>query len=110
MICDRHQVVVVPFPFHEIAISKRRPVLVLSGQDFNRENGQTVVAMITTAKKTHWPSDTMIEDLDMAGLRTPCVVRLRLQTLPNEIIIRSLGNLAPLDRLRFEKQLAGMLT
>ena len=110
MICERHQVVVVPFPFHEIAVSKRRPVLVLSGREFNETNGQTVVAMITTAKKTNWPSDTLVEDLDAAGLRTPCLVRLRLQTLPNEIIVRSLGTLAALDRLRFERQLAGMLT
>lgn len=110
MICERHQVVVVPFPFHEIAVSKRRPVLVLSGREFNETNGQTVVAMITTAKKTNWPSDTLVDDLDAAGLRTPCVVRLRLQTLPNEIIVRSLGTLAALDRLRFERQLAGMLT
>ena len=110
MICERHQVVVVPFPFHEIAVSKRRPVLVLSGREFNETNGQTVVAMITTAKKTKWPSDTLVEDLDAAGLRTPCLVRLRLQTLPNEIIVRSLGTLAALDRLRFERQLAGMLT
>jgi len=110
VICERHQVVVVPFPFHEIAVSKRRPVLVLSGREFNETNGQTVVAMITTAKKTNWPSDTLVEDLDAAGLRTPCLVRLRLQTLPNEIIVRSLGTLAALDRLRFERQLAGMLT
>jgi mRNA interferase MazF len=110
VICDRHQVVVVPFPFHELAVSKRRPVLVLSGREFNQANGQTVVAMITTAKKTHWPSDTLVDDLDAAGLPTPCVVRLRLQTLPNEIIVRCLGTLAALDRLRFEKQLATMLT
>ncbi|MCB1457407.1 MAG: type II toxin-antitoxin system PemK/MazF family toxin, partial [Nitratireductor sp.] len=52
MICDRHAVVVVPFPFHEIAVTKRRPALVISGKEFNATNGWTIIAMITTARKT----------------------------------------------------------
>ena len=35
MICDRYDVVVVPFPFDEIPVRKRRPVLVFSGRSFN---------------------------------------------------------------------------
>lgn len=110
MICDRYDVVVVPFPFDEIPVSKRRPVLVFSGKQFNADNGHTVVAMITTAKATSWPSDVALNDLDAAGLLTPCVARLRFQTMPNDLILRHLGKLAPLDRLQCERQLAGMLT
>jgi mRNA interferase MazF len=110
VICDRYDVVVVPFPFDEIPVRKRRPVLVFSGRQFNEANDHTVVAMITTAKETSWPSDVVINDLAVAGLLTPCVARLRFQTMPNELISRQLGKLGPLDRLQCEKQLAGMLS
>ncbi|MDQ6436741.1 type II toxin-antitoxin system PemK/MazF family toxin [Mesorhizobium sp. LHD-90] len=109
MIFDRYQVVVVPYPFHERPITKRRPALVLSGRRFNEENDQTWVAMITTAKETSWPSDIVIKDLETAGLKHPCVLRFRFQTLPNPIFVRAIGHLAGLDRLACERQLANML-
>lgn len=110
MICERYDVVVVPFPFDEIPVRKRRPVVVLSGIEFNLANGYSAVAMITTAKATKWPSDINVVDLAAAGLRVPCVVRLRLASMPNDIIDRKLGELDALDRLQCERRLAEMLT
>lgn len=108
MICDRHDVVVVPFPFHEIAVTKRRPALVISGRPFNEANEWSVIAMITTARKVQWSSDIEISDLAEAGLRPPCIVRLRLQTVPNAIIARRIGALSPLDRKAAERQFASL--
>lgn len=108
MTFDRYQTVVVPYPFHEIPVTKRRPALVLSGRRFNEENGQTLVAMITTAKATAWPSDIVIRDLAAAGLQRPCVLRFRFQTLPNEIFVRAIGQLSGFDRLACERQLANI--
>jgi len=105
VIFDRYDVVVVPFPFDEILVRKRRPVLVYSGRQFNEANGHTVVA-----KETSWPSDVAIQDLESAGLLTPCVARLRFQTMPNDLIARQLGKLGNLHRLQCEKQLAGILS
>lgn len=68
VICDRYDLAVVPFPFHEIPVRKRRPVVVLSGRQFNEANGWTVVAMVTTAKETAWTADIAIMDLQSAGL------------------------------------------
>jgi mRNA interferase MazF len=109
VIFDRYDVAVVPFPFHEIPVRKRRPCIILSGRRFNEANGWTVMAMITTAKQTSWPSDVLIADLGAAGLQQPCVVRWRLQTMPNESFVRQIGQLAGLDRLACEKQLAEIL-
>lgn len=108
MICDRFDVVVVPFPFHEIPVRKRRPVVVVSNDAFNRQNGWTVLAMVTTARGTHWTSDTPISEWEHAGLNVACVIRPRLQTMPNEIIVRRLGALANRDRQAFEQQFARM--
>jgi mRNA interferase MazF len=54
--------------------------------------------MITTATQSRWPSDILINDLIVAGLRRSCVVRWKLFTLPNEIILRRAGKLGEPDR------------
>ncbi len=97
MTCDPWDVVIVPFPFTEKTGAKRRPALVLSTRDFN-ENGHTVLAMITTKSHSPWPGDMLIEDLSTAGLHTPCIVRLKMFTLDNRLIIRRGGRLSEKDR------------
>lgn len=102
MICDPSDVVIVPFPFTEKFGEKRRPALVLSLKAFNA-NGHTVLAMITTKSHSPWPGDTSIEDLSGAGLHVPCIVRLKIFTLDNQLIIRRSGSLAEKDRRNVEE-------
>ncbi len=68
MICDYGDVVVVPFPFVEMPVVKRRPALVLSRMAFNTQSGQSVCAMITTGAGSTWPHDVVIEAHQHAGL------------------------------------------
>jgi len=97
VICDLSDVVIVPFPFTEKLGEKRRPALVLSQKVFNA-NGHTILAMITTKSHSPWPGDTSIEDLSRAGLHVPCIVRLKVFTLDNRLIIRRSGSLSEKDR------------
>lgn len=96
-------VVIVPFPFTDRNASKRRPALVLSGAAFNLAAQHSVLAMITSADQSPWPGDCPIQNLDSAGLATPCLVRLKLFTLDHRLIIRKAGCLAATD----QKQLRG---
>jgi mRNA interferase MazF len=98
VICDLGDVVVVPFPFVDLAAEKRRPSLILSQTGFNDAHGYSICAMITTAARSKWPSDITIRDLKPAGLNHPCVIRWKLFTLPNEIILKHLGSLTQRDR------------
>lgn len=84
MICEPWDVVVVPFPFVERGADKRRPALVLSQNTFNQA-GNTVLAMITTRAYPAWPGDTQIDGRADAGLRLPCIVRLKIFTLDNRL-------------------------
>ncbi len=96
MTCERWDVVVVPFPFTERPGSKRRPAVALSATAFNQA-GHTVLAMITSSSHAPWPGDTHLTELDPAGLSAPCVVRLKLFTLDNRLILKKLGNLGSRD-------------
>lgn len=97
MICDQWDVVVVPFPFTERPGNKRRPALVLSRRAFNR-HGFSILAMITSAAHDPWPGDVAIEQLRSAGLGVPCIVRLKLFTLDNRLIVKTTGRLASQDQ------------
>ena len=59
--------VVVPFPFTDLPISKRRPSVVLSGRSFNQSSGQSIMGMITSATKPNWDADVTIIDRVAAG-------------------------------------------
>jgi mRNA interferase MazF len=104
VICDRWDVVVVPFPFSDKAAEKRRPALVLSNTTFNAA-GHTVLAMITTRGHRPWPGDCTLKNYSEAGLPLPCLVRLKLFTLDNRVVLRRLGRLSDADLARVEASL-----
>ncbi|MBM3951490.1 MAG: type II toxin-antitoxin system PemK/MazF family toxin [Rhodospirillales bacterium] len=98
MTFDPFDVVAVPFPFTDKAAAKRRPALVVSAKAFNARHDQLVLAMITTAQRSDWPSDVVIADWARAGLSVPCRVRLKLFTLDATLVAKRIGALAKKDR------------
>ncbi|MFQ5741417.1 MAG: type II toxin-antitoxin system PemK/MazF family toxin [Acidobacteriota bacterium] len=104
MTCESWDVVLVPFPFSDQPGHKRRPALVLSNRLFNRR-GHTVLAMITTAGHHPWPGDVALADPRVAGLDVPCIVRLKLFTLDNRLLLQQLGRLSAQDRQEVTDQL-----
>ena len=68
-------VVKIPFPYTDRATRQRRPALVVSSPDLQREHGLSWMLMITSAKNRGWEGDVEIDDLAAAGLPAPSVVR-----------------------------------
>ncbi len=101
-------VVIVPFPFSTQPGHKRRPALVLSLSAFN-QHGSTVLAMITTAGHHPWPGDVTLSGLQAAGLNAPCLVRIKLFTLDNRLIVKKIGRLAAADQQQVSAQLQNFL-
>jgi mRNA interferase MazF len=97
VICEAWDIVVVPFPFTDSAASKRRPALILSTGAFNRSSGHAILAMITSARQSSWPGDISLAPA-VSGLREDCLVRMKLFTLDNRLILRLLSKLAPKER------------
>ena len=96
MISRRWDVVAVPFPFSDRPGHKRRPALVLTNSSFNRA-GHTVLCMITSSGRADWPGDVELKNLKSAGLAVRCLVRFKLFTLDNQLILRSIGRLGAAD-------------
>ncbi len=98
MICSYGDVVVVPFPFVDLQVAKGRPALVLSSREFNASNGQTILAMITTAARSSWASDHPIADPASCGLKHASVVRWKVFTLTNDLVLKQVGAMVVADR------------
>jgi mRNA interferase MazF len=90
-------IVAVPFPFTDRDAIKRRPALVISNQRFNQRHNQLVLAMITTATEDVWTSDVSFADWQEAGLKVACRLRLKLFTLDQNLVLKSIGHLSPKD-------------
>ena len=65
------EVVVVPFPFVDRAVARRRPALVVSTEAFNAAHPATVLAMITTARASDWASDVVLMIGEPPALPSP---------------------------------------
>src|SRR5437762_2822024 len=110
IIYNAFDVVLVPFPFIDVAEHKKRPAVVISSAShFNNSAEASVLAMITTAQHTHWPLDIEIEDLRSAGLPVPSMVRMKLFTLDHRLILRKLGKLNTIDRKSLLNSLSSLL-
>ena len=91
-----YDVVVVPFPFTDRDATKRRPALVVSDSN-SLSIDKSILAMITSSSHQPWPLDVTIEDLSSTGLNSPSIIRMKLFTLDNSLILQKIGKLSQQD-------------
>jgi mRNA interferase MazF len=106
---EAFDVVAVPFPFVDRKAQKRRPALVLSRSESLGKVGHSVLAMITSRKNAPWPLDVPISDEAHAGLAAPSVVRMKIFTLDNRLVIRKIGRFSKADRIAIQSALGRLL-
>lgn len=106
-IFEQFGVWLVPFPFTDQRATKRRPAVVLSSHStFNLPSGHCIMAMITSSAHAPWPLDLPLTDLRGAGLNAPSIVRMKVFTLDQRLVIRQLGKLGNKDQKALEQQLS----
>lgn len=108
-VCDKGDIAILPFPFTDLAKAKTRPALALSSGTANRDCGHTIFAMITTAARSHWPTDIALSDLAACGLSEPSIVRFKLFTLDNRLVARRIGHIGRKDAHIVQEALRALL-
>ena len=99
-------VVIVPFPFSDRKASKKRPALIISDANaFNSLTHKNVMAMITTASHSPWVRDVPITDLASAGLKAKSIIRMKLFTLDDALVIKKIGSISTSDRHKVQQSL-----
>jgi mRNA interferase MazF len=61
--------------------------------------------MITRKARPSWLGDTDIGDHQVAGLKVPCIIRLKLFTLDNRPIVNQAGRLSERDRNKISQNI-----
>ncbi|OJW47227.1 MAG: hypothetical protein BGO67_02915 [Alphaproteobacteria bacterium 41-28] len=104
-----YNIVSVPFPFTDKDFTKKRPALIISKEEYQMHNHHCILAMITSAKQSQWNEDIRISDFELAGLPGPSIIRFKLFTLDERLILRILGKLSENDQKVVKKILRRVL-
>ena len=110
MIYDPFSIVIVPFPFTDKIQTKRRPALVLSSKQHQKNTEYITLLMVTSAKHSTWNSDYLIEKMESTGLTSPSIIRQKLFTIDMRLIIEALGKLSNHDSKNVKELLGEHLT
>lgn len=103
-------IIVVPFPFTDKKEAKRRPALVLSTVEHQEETDHITLVMITSAKRSKWNSDYEISQLETTGLDAPSIIRQKIFTIDNRLVIKNIGFLTAQDRVHLLKKVNSHLS
>lgn len=91
------EVILVPFPFSDQTITKQRPAVIVSSNEYNAKRADVIIAAITSNITAIWFGDYRLKDWKEAGLLKPSAVKASLATIEKGLIIRKLGILTQKD-------------
>jgi mRNA interferase MazF len=101
---EQGDIVLVPVPFTDLSSKKRRPVIVISNNDYNRTaSDMVVVAMTSQPRSSPYACRITSADLERGTLNRPGQVRAdKIYTLAQSLAVKVFGrvNASILDRIR----------
>ncbi len=96
--CSKWDIILVSFPFTDLTTSKRRPALVVSPDDYNR-GPDIIIAFITSQLNTKSRiGDHRIGAWQESGLPKPSMLRMKIATVDQRIVIKKMGCLISTER------------
>ena len=101
---EQGDIVLVPIPFTDLSAQKRRPVIIISNDEYNRRNRDIVVVAMTSNPAGGSYSFTITSsEMEQGRLNRPGQVRVdKIYTLSQSIVVKTFGrvNTATLNRIR----------
>lgn len=98
-------IVIVEFPYSESNLTKKRPALVISSNNYNNKRKEILIAAITSNIKRGLYGDTKIKNWQEAGLKFSSLVTGIVQTVRQRMINRKLGVFSKKDMQNVESNL-----
>jgi len=107
---DFADTVLVPFPFTDHTVTKRRPAVVVSSCAYHQERQDLVLMAITSQLRSVAAfGEVVIHELQKAGLLKPGVIKPLIATLEKRLVLRELGRLEHEDRRKLRAALQQIL-
>ncbi len=91
-------ILLVPFPFTNQTSTKKRPTVVISSNNYNRQKSDLIIMAITSQFNSSLNfGEIIIADFASAGLLKPSIVKPVITTIEKGLVIRKLGLLMNAD-------------
>ncbi len=101
---EQGDILLVPNPFTDLSSQKRRPVIVISNNSYNKKTTDILVAAMTSNPiEANYSFTITSDDLTKGTLNHPGKVRVdKIYTLSQSIIVKTFGrvNEKTLERIR----------
>jgi mRNA interferase MazF len=90
---EQGNIVLIPVPFTDLSSSKRRPVIVISSNDYNKSGiDMIVVAMTSNPVQTPYSFTITNRDIEEGHLNRPGTIRVdKIYTLSQSLSVRTFG-------------------
>ena len=100
----RGEIVLVPVPFTDLSSNRRRPVIVISNNEYQKTT-QDMIVVAMTSNPANVPYSFVIDstDLEQGALNRPGKVRVdKIYTLSQRLVVATFGKVKEdiLDRIR----------
>jgi len=103
-------VVLVPFPFTDQTTTKKRPAVIVSSNDYQRERFDLVLIAITSQSNPVTSfGEITVTKWKAANLIKPSIIKPVLTTISKELVIKKLGQLEEVDRQALQNLLQCIL-
>lgn len=106
----RGDVVLVPIDLTDRSGSKLRPAVVVSGNHYNRQTPDLIIASITgSLHAIPHPGDRSLDDWQAEGLLRPALAQTKLTTIEASMVRRKLSTLTTSDMEALDRGLRDAL-
>ena len=104
-------ILLIPIPFTDLSSQKRRPVIVISNDQYNRKTSDiVVVAMTSNPQVTEYSLSITSSDLVEGALNRPGKIRVdKIYTLSQTIVAKTFGQVDDKTLSRIRRRLVNLV-
>ena len=103
-------IVLVPFPFTDQSTTKKRPAVIISSDQYNRQRPDIIIMAVTSQMRSAgYFGDMSVENWKQAGLLKPSIIKPIFTTIEKGLVIRKLGRMGEKDLSSLQKALKTIL-
>ncbi len=106
------EIVLIPFPFTDLSTKKKRPVLVLSNDEYNKRTEDFIVCGITSnIKDSEFSVLIESKDLESGYLPKPSRIKIdKIFTLEQSLVIKKFARLKSDTMVKLKQELSQLFS
>jgi len=103
-------IVLVPFPFTDQVITKKRPAFIISSRAYNRQRPDIILMAVTSQMQSaNYFGDMTISQWQQAGLLKASVIKPIFTTVEKGLVLKKLGSISDNDRKELKKAIQSII-